>query len=528
MIGQADTAIAAGVDQKGNPATVGTVKWSTSAAAVVTVDSATGVVTAIGAGTANIIATTGGKTGQQAISVVAPAAIKVNEIESNGGTPGDWVELFNPTAASVDVSGWILKDNDDTHSYALPRGTNIAAGGYYVVEEAAMVFGLGAPDSVRLSNQYGSRVDAYGWTTHATTTYGRCANGAGAFTTTISSTKGAANDCPAATPAASAWPGIGTDVSTVDDAAAFTENLSGLAFQAASGGSPAVIWGVVNGPGTLVRLLWNGTIWASDPGNGWSVGKALHYADGSGNPDSEGITLGGTTGAGAGGLYVSTERNNDASTVSRLSVLRYDTSGTSTSLTATNDWDLTADIPPTGANLGLEGIAYVPDNYLVSKGFYDEKAGHAYVPGEYANHGDGLFLVGVEGSGMIYAYALDHATKGYTRIATIASGYGSLGVMDLFFDSGLQYLWATCDDGCGGKTSTLEIDTSPTSATVGRFVITHVYNRPSAMPNINNEGFTIAPESECVAGTKYAYWSDDGDTDSHSLRRASMTCGRLP
>ena len=38
-------------------------------------------------------------------------------------------------------------------------------------------------------------VDSYVWTAHATTTYGRCPNGTGAFSPRPRSTKGAANDC---------------------------------------------------------------------------------------------------------------------------------------------------------------------------------------------------------------------------------------------------------------------------------------------------------------------------------------------
>ena len=38
---------------------------------------------------------------------------------------------------------------------------------------------------------------------------------------------------------------------------------------------------------------------------------------------------------------------------------------------------------------------------------------------------------------------------------------------------------------------------------------------------MNNEGFAIAPESECVDGSKYVFWADDGETDGHSIRRAT-------
>jgi len=44
-------------------------------------------------------------------------------------------------------------------------------------------------------------------------------------------------------------------------------------------------------------------------------------------------------------------------------------------------------------------------------------AGHAYNPGDYPDHGTGLFFVGVEATGQIHAYALDHVTGAFTRIS---------------------------------------------------------------------------------------------------------------
>ena len=117
-------------------------------------------------------------------------------MESSGGSPGDWVELYNAGPSAVDLSGWSFVDNDDTHvRYALPAGTSIPAGGFLLLEEAAFGFGLGAGDTARLFDSVGSLVDSYTWTSHATTTYGRCPDGTGGFLTTTAVTKSAANDC---------------------------------------------------------------------------------------------------------------------------------------------------------------------------------------------------------------------------------------------------------------------------------------------------------------------------------------------
>ena len=54
--------------------------------------------------------------------------VKVNEVESSGGTPGDWIELYNTADIPVSLAGYIVKDNDDTHVYILPSGSMITRG----------------------------------------------------------------------------------------------------------------------------------------------------------------------------------------------------------------------------------------------------------------------------------------------------------------------------------------------------------------------------------------------------------------
>lgn len=453
-------------------------------------------------------------------SAAARPNVKINEVESSGGTPGDWTELYNADSVGADISGWSFKDNDDTHNYVIPAGTVIPAGGYYIIEEAAQSFGLGGADSARLYDAQGALVDQHAWTAHATTTYGRCANGSGDFGQTASS-KGVANSCgPVVGPVMSApWPGQ-NDVKTLDVAGQFTSNLSGLTYEPGTASASPTLWAVVNGPGTLYRLLWDGVSYLPDTASDWSAGKALRYTDGTGNPDSEGVTFGASL---ADGIYVATERNNDASTVSRLAVLRFDASAAGTSLTATHDWNLTAILPAVGANLGIEAITWVPDGYLVTNGFFDESAGHSYVPSEHSGHGSGLFFVGIEGTGNVHAFALNHVTGAATLVATFATG--QTGVMGLEFDREVGYLWFGCDDTCGNKTGIFGIDTQVGSTTRGRFTLRRLFDRPSTLPDSNNEGIAITPQAECVAGFKPFFWSDDSDKDTFSLRKDSSPCG---
>jgi hypothetical protein len=524
--------------------------------------------TTAGPATITLTASDGDCSGSGSLTVTCtPAAVVptplmvINEVESNGGVPGDWVELYNAGTGAADLSGWIFKDSDDTHAYPIPVGTSVAPGGYFMLEEAAFGFGLGAADAARLYDASGTTlIDAYTWTSHATTTYGRCPNGVGDFTTTATVTKGAANDCASAAADAGAaggaagtgaggaagsdvdagaedagaedagetdagggddgpvavfaWPGSNAVV-VVDQVGQFSGNLSGLSYDPATLTEPAVLWGVQNGPSTLYRLLWDGLTWDSTTTDDWTAGKTLHYPDGTGSPDSEGVTK---AEADVPAVYVSTERDNDANSISRLSVLRFDTDAVGPALTATHEWNLTTDLPIAGPNLGLEAITWVPDTFLLGAGFLDDSTGQPYDPARYPNHGTGIFFVGLEANGMIYGFALDHVSGGFQRVATFSGG--QISIMDLSFDRDVGYLWAACDDTCGNRAAVLQIDG-------GHFGVSRFFDRPSTLPDVNNEGIAIAPESECVENSKSFFWSDDSATGGNSLRRDTIPCGRF-
>lgn len=443
-----------------------------------------------------------------AAQAAATDDIRVNEVVTTGDV-NDSIELYNKGAATVDVSGWILKDDDQSHSYKIASGTTLAPGAFRAFDVSGK-FGLGSEDEARLYLADGKTlVDSFSWNDHSDASWSRCADGTGAFKQVATLTLGGANSCGtrgggSTTPVA--WPG-GSSVATADGSNVFGQDLSGL-YQEGN-----VLWGAQNS-GKLWRLVRDGSGgWKPDTAGGWSSGKTLRFSGGSGSPDSEGVTL---TGAGsAGGAFVASERNGDASGTSRLSVLKYDISGSGSSLTAAKEWNLTSDLPSTGSNLGLEGITWVPDTALTGAGFKDASTGAAYDPARYAAHSGGVFFVGVEGTGMIYGYVLADSGS-YTRVASFSSGMS--GVMELQWEPQASRLWAVCDDTCDGRHRTLKIDAS------GAFATAVVYNRPTGMPNYNNEGFSLAGADECVSGSKPVYWSDDTNDGGHALRRGTITC----
>ena len=442
--------------------------------------------------------------GFAAAATPASADIKINEIESQ---PTDWVELTNTGPAAVDIGGWRIRDNDDNNAVTtIPSPTVVQPGAFFSIVPNA---GLGNPDAVRLFNPANTLIDHYEYADHAGQTYGRCPDGTGPFVSTEAPTRDAANACP---PTGSPWPG-GAAISILDETTTFGENVSGLAYQPSGTAARGVLWGVRNsGPSSLFRMVPSGPMWSpAAPG----FTKTLVYKNGGGAPDAEGVTL---ADGDPNAVYVATERNGNGGSLPQI--LRYDTSAGGDTLSATNEWNLTADLPVLGANLGLEAIAFVPDTLLVAKGLKDD-AGATYKPAAYPNHGNGLFFVGVEQTGQVIGYALNRTNDSFKRISTIASTFSS--VMELEYEPETTHLWAMCDNNCQGRSVTLDIDPA-----TGKFIVTKMYARPGGMDNFNNEGFAIAPQAECVNGVKPTFYAEDSDANGNTLRGGTINCTPLP
>jgi hypothetical protein len=310
-------------------------------------------------------------------------------------------------------------------------------------------------------------------------------------------------------------------VFTLDAMNAFGTDVSGISYQP-NGAGPGVIWAVMNlSPTKVYRLEKNGAIWERASANEWTDGKALRFPDGVGVPDSEGVTKAEWA---SSILYVGSERNLQAgqSAISRPSVLAYDSSAAGTTLTATQEWNLTASLPAVGANLGIEAITWIPDSALVAAGFIDELTDAAYDPASYPTHGSGLFVVGLESQSELYFYALG-SDGSIAQVAVVDTELA--GVMGLEYDREVGYLWAHCDNTCGNTAVVLSLVPVVVAPATARFERRAIFTRPATLPNINNEGIAIGPESECVAMKKPFYWLEDGTTDGHVLRTGTIPCG---
>jgi len=74
--------------------------------------------------------------------------IVINEINYNdavGFETQDWIELYNNSPSSIDISDWVFQDNDETHEFIIPSGTTMAPDSYLVLAQTKADFQIFFP-----------------------------------------------------------------------------------------------------------------------------------------------------------------------------------------------------------------------------------------------------------------------------------------------------------------------------------------------------------------------------------------------
>jgi hypothetical protein len=67
---------------------------------------------------------------------VSEPVVVINEINYNSSKsfdPGDWIELCSATKGAIDISGWVIMDENRTPSFAINPGTILQPGSYIVI-----------------------------------------------------------------------------------------------------------------------------------------------------------------------------------------------------------------------------------------------------------------------------------------------------------------------------------------------------------------------------------------------------------
>ncbi|MBE2219452.1 MAG: lamin tail domain-containing protein [Ignavibacteria bacterium] len=117
----------------------------------------------------------------------------INEINAAGG---DWIELYNGSGQTIDISGFTMIDNGSNNiPLVVPAGTVVLPDSFVVFEN--LPFGLSSTtsDGVNLKNASGTPVDAFTYPDGAVVdgkTIGRIPDG-GTWTYSLNPTKGYSN-----------------------------------------------------------------------------------------------------------------------------------------------------------------------------------------------------------------------------------------------------------------------------------------------------------------------------------------------
>ena len=122
-------------------------------------------------------------------------SVVINEINYNAHSnsdSGDWFEIYNQSAQSIDISAWVIRDSNDDNIFVIPSNTIIPSKSYLVFCQNPIKFEAIYPqvsfintnisfkstgDVVRLYDQYEFLIDSVNYSVSAQWTMG--ANGTG-------------------------------------------------------------------------------------------------------------------------------------------------------------------------------------------------------------------------------------------------------------------------------------------------------------------------------------------------------------
>lgn len=143
VVGDTLRLAAAAVDADGDTLEV-TIAWTSGATGIATVN-ASGLVTAVGAGSATITASAGGQSAQATVTVTAPpraisaAQLQINELmgdpaNAESASWGEWFEVHNTGSTPIDLQGWrILSGGNNQPAHVINASVIVPAGGYAVL-----------------------------------------------------------------------------------------------------------------------------------------------------------------------------------------------------------------------------------------------------------------------------------------------------------------------------------------------------------------------------------------------------------
>lgn len=282
------------------------------------------------------------------------------------------------------------------------------------------------------------------------------------------------------------WQGEQT-VITYDNTAVFDRNSSGLDF--ADGklyvcdNGLAAVW--------VLDVAKDGSLAMSSLTSEFP--KYIQYKDGSDGPDAEGIAV-----DGEGYIYLAVERGSAAG---NNMILKADLDTEEIDIPAVQEWHLDGTLPEVDSNKGIEAIEFVPFGELEGRLFDTAKNAPLKASNYPLAVAGGVFFVGLEQNGHIYAYIL-YQDGSLAQIADLDTGMGK--VMSLDYDAAYHVLWAKADNGYSNISAQFEFNGTREPD------VTYIDPPSELDPTLNYEGFAIASADYAVNGKRPVYFICDG------------------
>ena len=196
-VGQTTAATTVARDGHGVSIDGASAAYASDAPTIAAVSPTTGAILGIAPGTARITATIGDRSDGKTVSVFS-SPVRINEIYPNAERPGGYVELYNPTTDTIDLSNWRITGRDVSRGFTIPVTAKIPALGFVLVNEGLFPEGLAAAGEVHLFSRFGVQVDSYAWDASQAAAFGRCPDGGGPFIALTLPTRKTENACPTA------------------------------------------------------------------------------------------------------------------------------------------------------------------------------------------------------------------------------------------------------------------------------------------------------------------------------------------
>ncbi len=263
----------------------------------------------------------------------------------------------------------------------------------------------------------------------------------------------------------------------------FAKNVSGAHYNPET----RTFWVAVNAPGKFLAIVEDGAGWFKiDQRNGargeWSPGG-----------DLEGITQ---VDYQEQAVYLLAEGEDI--------IRKYDTSAYG-AVKLLQQWNFHAHVPTMGA-VGSEGITFVPDTWLTSKGFVD-KAGKPYTS---KNGMGGLMLIAHQNGGGVYAFDLSASSSAVTFVGSYKTSRTESCGLEFDRSNGRLYVWHNL-----GINYLEVVDLASTALPDGTRQLKTLMEFDGPKSG-NLEGFALAP---AASGEHVAFLVDDDNQDGAALMR---------